>query len=74
VNEPKNVREDFGIVWLLLEANQFNVNDIEILVCLSKKFPKKVVHEQAQCQTNAVQRRRRYLVGTTPRRTAIFGP
>ena len=44
VNEPENIGEDFGVVRILLEPHEFDVDDVETFVGLGHKFLQQVVH------------------------------
>ena len=47
VDQPEDVAEDLGVVGLLLEAHQLDVDRVETFVGLGQKFPQQVVHETA---------------------------
>jgi hypothetical protein len=44
VDEAKNVVENLGVVGLLLETNQFDVDHVEAFVRLDQEFPQQIVH------------------------------
>ena len=56
VNQSKDVAENLGIVGLALEAHQFGVNAIEILVGLGQELAEQVVHETAPLSPSALVR------------------
>ena len=47
VNEPENVGEDLGVVRLLLEAHELDVDHVETLVGLGQEFAQQVVHDNS---------------------------
>jgi hypothetical protein len=46
VDETKNIIEYLGVVRVLLEAHELDVDDVETLVGLGHEFPQQVVHGQ----------------------------
>ena len=46
VNKAKNIGENFGVVRLLLETNELNVDRVETFVGLDQEVLQKVVHCQ----------------------------
>ena len=46
VDEPEDVVEDLGVVRILLETHEFDVDHVETFVRLGHKFPQQVVHEK----------------------------
>jgi hypothetical protein len=48
VNEPKNIRENFRVVRLLFETDEFDVDDVQILGRLGQEFAKQVIHNGYQ--------------------------
>ena len=44
VDEAKDVVENLGVVGILLEANQLDVDDVEALVRFGEEFPQQIVH------------------------------
>jgi hypothetical protein len=44
VHQPEDVIQDGGVVRLLLELDEFNVNNIETFAGLGQKFSEEVVH------------------------------
>ena len=44
VYEAENIIEDLGVIGILLEANELDVDDVETLVGLGHEFPEQVVH------------------------------
>ena len=44
VDQPEDVAEDFGVVGLLLETHEFDVDHVETFVGLGHEFPQQVVH------------------------------
>ena len=47
VDQTENVAENLGVVGLLLEAHQLDVDHVETFVGLGQEFPQQVVHETA---------------------------
>ena len=46
VDEAENVGENFGVVGLLLETHELDVDHVEALVGLGQKFLEQVVHRK----------------------------
>ena len=46
VDEAENVVENLGVVRLLLETHELDVDHVEALVGLGQEFPEQVVHRQ----------------------------
>ena len=46
VDEAENVVEDLGVVGILLETHELDVDDVETLVRLGQEFPQQIVHEK----------------------------
>ena len=46
VDEAENVIENLGVVRILLETHEFDVDHVETLVGLGHEFPQQVVHEK----------------------------
>ena len=46
VDEAENVIEDLGVVRVLLETHELDVDDVETFVRLGHEFPQQVVHEK----------------------------
>jgi hypothetical protein len=44
VDEPKDIIENLGIVGVLLETHEFDVDDVETFVGLGHEFAQQVVH------------------------------
>ena len=57
VNETKNVGENFGVVRLLLEPHEFDVDRIETLVGLGQEIAQQLVHGQRPFAPGEPQRR-----------------
>ncbi len=51
VHEAEDVTEDLGVVGILLETHEFDVDDVETLVRLGHEFPQQVVHEKRLTST-----------------------
>jgi hypothetical protein len=45
VHQAENVVENLGVVWILLEFDELDVNQVEAFVGLGQEFSKKIVHE-----------------------------
>src|SRR5262249_39339882 len=50
VDEAKNIIEDLGVVWILLETHELDVDHVETFVCLGDKFAQQVVHKKRLCR------------------------
>jgi hypothetical protein len=46
VHETEDVIEDLGVVRILLETHELDVNHVETLVGLGHEFPQQIVHEK----------------------------
>ena len=44
VDEPKDVFENFDVVWFLLEAHQFYVDEVEVFARLRQELAQEIVH------------------------------
>ena len=53
VDEPENVVEDLGVVRVLLETHEFDVDDVETFVGLGHEFPQQVVHDRQRLRRRA---------------------
>ncbi len=58
VHQAENVIENFGVVRILLEPDQLDVDEIETLVGLRQEFPQQIVHETRPHRHDAAQERR----------------
>ena len=52
MDEAKNVPEDFAVVRLVLEADDFRVDPLKVLVGLGEELPQQVVHTRASPTQN----------------------
>ncbi len=57
VDEAEDVVENLGVVRLLLEAHELDVDDVEAFVRLGQEFPQQVVHGKRDFRRNARPRR-----------------
>jgi 3-isopropylmalate dehydratase small subunit len=46
VHQAENVAENLGVVGILLETHELDVDHVETFVRLGDKFPQQVVHEK----------------------------
>jgi hypothetical protein len=44
VDKTEDVVEDLGVIGVLLETHEFDLNDVETLVGVGHKIPQQVVH------------------------------
>ena len=44
VDQPENVVENLGVVRVLFEPDEFNVDHVEAFIRLGQKFPQQIVH------------------------------
>ena len=51
VNQTENVAEDLGVVGLLLETHELDVDHVETFVGLGQELPQQVVHEETPSST-----------------------
>ena len=65
VNEAEDVIEDLGVVGVLLETHELDVDDVETLVGLGQEFPQQVVHGK-RLRRQARRLGRRNLSGAMP--------
>src|SRR5262249_27942698 len=50
VDEAKNVVEDLGVVGILLESDEFHVDDVEGLVRLGEEFLREIINGMSLCR------------------------
>ena len=53
VHQAEDVTEDLGVVGILLETHELDVDDVETLVRLGHEFPQQVVHEKRLTSTGS---------------------
>ena len=46
VNETENIVEDLGVVGILFETHELDVDHVETFIRLGDKFPQQVVHKK----------------------------
>jgi hypothetical protein len=46
VDEAENIIENLGVVWILFETHELDVDHVETFVRLGDKFPQQVVHKK----------------------------
>jgi hypothetical protein len=51
VDETENIIENLGVVGVLLEPNQFDVDDVETFVGLGHEIPQQLVHGHTPSST-----------------------
>ena len=49
VDEPENVAENLGVVGILLETHELDVDHVEALVGLDQEFLEKIIHCNSLC-------------------------
>ena len=67
VNQPEDVSEDLGVVGLLLETHEFDVDHVETLVGLGQEFTQQVVH------CNSLRSAKALAIGPAPGRSVCRG-
>jgi len=45
MDQPEDVAEQFGVVWVLLQPDQFHVQNREILRRFGQKFAEQIIHD-----------------------------
>ena len=55
VDETENVVENLGVVGILLETHELDVDDVETLVRLGQEFPQQVVHGKTPSSTGVAR-------------------